>query len=151
MVSQNSARLFTSLFGVSGSGRVLVPINFRLSADEVALHRRALGRVDAARRSRARRADLAGVHAKHRMVLGAESDDELYRFGVEPEPWLAPDEDATATINYTSGTTARPKGVQMTHRNIWVNATTFGWQASVSATATCISTRSRCSIATAGA
>ncbi len=30
IVSQNSARLFTSLFGVSGSGRVLVPINFRL-------------------------------------------------------------------------------------------------------------------------
>ena len=36
IVSQNSARLFTSLFGVSGSGRVLVPINFRLNADEVA-------------------------------------------------------------------------------------------------------------------
>ncbi len=34
-----------------------------------------------------------------------------------------PDENATATINYTSGTTARPKGVQITHRNIWVNAT----------------------------
>ena len=65
------------------------------------------------------------------MVLGAEADEELYRFDVEPEPWRAPDEDATATINYTSGTTARPKGVQMTHRNIWVNATTFGWQASV--------------------
>ena len=40
-------------------------------------------------------------------------------------------ETATATINYTSGTTARPKGVQMTHRNIWINATTFGWQAGV--------------------
>ena len=68
------------------------------------------------------------MQAKHRFVLGADADDELYRFGVEPEPWLAPDEDATATINYTSGTTARPKGVQLTHRNIWVNATTFGWQ-----------------------
>ena len=43
----------------------------------------------------------------------------------------APDEDATATINYTSGTTARPKGVQLTHRNIWINATTFGWQTGV--------------------
>ena len=35
MVSQNSARLLTALFGVSGSGRVLVPINFRLAAEEV--------------------------------------------------------------------------------------------------------------------
>ena len=35
-MSQNSARLLTSFFGVSGCGRVLVPINFRLNADEVA-------------------------------------------------------------------------------------------------------------------
>ncbi len=35
MVSHNSARLLTALFGVSGSGRVLVPINFRLVAAEV--------------------------------------------------------------------------------------------------------------------
>ena len=35
MVSHNSARLLTAFFGVSGSGRVLVPINFRLVAAEV--------------------------------------------------------------------------------------------------------------------
>src|SRR3954447_17615166 len=35
IVSHNSARLLTALFGVSGSGRVLVPINFRLAAEEV--------------------------------------------------------------------------------------------------------------------
>ena len=48
-----------------------------------------------------------------------------------PAPWQA-DENATASINYTSGTTARPKGVQLTHRNIWLNAVTFGWHAGVS-------------------
>src|SRR5439155_9055020 len=32
---------------------------------------------------------------------------------------------------YTSGTTARPKGVQLTHRNCWLNAATFGWHAAV--------------------
>ena len=36
VVSHNSARLLTSFFGVSGYGRVLVPVNFRLRADEVA-------------------------------------------------------------------------------------------------------------------
>jgi acyl-CoA synthetase (AMP-forming)/AMP-acid ligase II len=50
---------------------------------------------------------------------------------VTPVPW-EPDENATATINYTSGTTARPKGVEMTHRNIWLNATVFGWQLGLS-------------------
>src|SRR5207247_8900950 len=48
----------------------------------------------------------------------------------EPANW-EPDEDATASINYTSGTTARPKGVQITHRNAWLNAATFGWHTGV--------------------
>ena len=65
------------------------------------------------------------------MIIGAESDAILMKFGVEPEPW-EPDEGATATINYTSGTTARPKGVQLTHRNVWINASTFGWHMQVS-------------------
>jgi acyl-CoA synthetase (AMP-forming)/AMP-acid ligase II len=129
VVSQNSARLLTSFFGVSGSGRILVPINFRLAPPEVAYIVEHSGarvlivdpELDGA---------LSGVEAEHRFVIGAESDDALYRFGVEPARW-EPDEDATASINYTSGTTARPKGVQLTHRNIWINATTFGWQIGV--------------------
>jgi fatty-acyl-CoA synthase len=73
--------------------------------------------------------ELAGVTAEHRFVLGDDADlfaDE----GVEPRAW-EPDENATACINYTSGTTARPKGVQITHRNIWVNAVTFAMHAAV--------------------
>ncbi|RYY46221.1 MAG: AMP-dependent synthetase, partial [Actinomycetales bacterium] len=35
MVSQNAARLYTSFFGVSGWGRVFVPVNFRLAPAEV--------------------------------------------------------------------------------------------------------------------
>src|SRR5688572_24080198 len=115
IASHNSARLLTSFFGVSGSGRILVPINFRLVAEEVRYIVEHSG-------SRVLLVDpeldeaLAGVACQHRMVIGTESDLELLRFGAEPAPW-APDEDATATINYTSGTTARPKGVQLTHRN----------------------------------
>ena len=129
VVSQNSARLFTSFFGVSGSGRILVPINFRLAPPEVAYIVEHSGarvlivdpELDGA---------LSGIEAEHRFAIGAESDEALYRFGVEPAPWES-DEDATASINYTSGTTARPKGVQLTHRNIWINAATFGWQIGV--------------------
>ena len=36
IVSPNSGRFLTSYFGVSGFGRILVPINFRLTADEIA-------------------------------------------------------------------------------------------------------------------
>src|SRR4051794_30607388 len=35
IVSPNAARFVVSFFGVSGYGRILVPINFRLTADEV--------------------------------------------------------------------------------------------------------------------
>ena len=55
IVSHNSARLLTALFGVSGSGRILVPVNFRLVAEEVRYIVEHSGRPGAARRPRARR------------------------------------------------------------------------------------------------
>jgi len=132
VVSHNSSRLLTSFFGVAGSGRVLVPVNFRLSADEVRY-------IVAHSGARVRAVDpevdeaLAEGTAEHRFVIGDDSD--LYAAapeegGSEPLPWES-DESATACINYTSGTTARPKGVQITHRNIWTNAVTFAMHASV--------------------
>ncbi|NGN63527.1 AMP-binding protein [Streptomyces sp. A7024] len=125
VVSHNSARLLELLFAVPMSGRIAVPVNFRLQPDEVQYVVQQSGasvllvdpELDDA---------LSGVKARHRFVLGEQTETELMRFGVQPRPWSHPDEDATATINYTSGTTARPKGVQLTHRNIWVNGLTFG-------------------------
>ncbi len=129
MVSHNSARLLTALFGVSGSGRILVPINFRLVAEEVKY-------IVAHSGARVLLVDpeldteMADVECEMKWTIGTESDATLMRFDAEPRQWEG-DEDATATINYTSGTTARPKGVQLTHRNVWLNATTFGWHMGV--------------------
>src|SRR5437763_4194710 len=130
VVSPNAARLLELFYAVPSSGRVLVPINFRLKLEEVEYIVEHSGAtvllVDPSLE------ELATVTAKHRFTLGAESDAALLRFDRDPVPWWDADEDATATINYTSGTTARPKGVQITHRNIWTNSVTFGWHAGVS-------------------
>jgi fatty-acyl-CoA synthase len=131
ILSQNAGRLLTSFFGVSGHGRVLVPINFRLSPAEIEY---ILGHSGASMLlvDPELAASVAHLKVDHRIVLGTDTDGEVFPAGAEPKPWADEDEDATATINYTSGTTARPKGVELTHRNLWTNSTIFGWHTGVS-------------------
>jgi acyl-CoA synthetase (AMP-forming)/AMP-acid ligase II len=126
IVSPNAARFLVSLFGVSVFGRILVPVNFRLNAEEIRYIVEHSGasvllvdpELDAL---------LRQIPVKHRVVLGAATDPQFF-LRQEARPRLrVSDENATVSINYTSGTTARPKGVQLTHRNFWLNAVTFGW------------------------
>jgi acyl-CoA synthetase (AMP-forming)/AMP-acid ligase II len=133
IVGPNSGRFLTSYFGVSAYGRILVPINFRLTAAEISyvvqhsgasvlLYDPELTDV------------VADIKVEHRFALDGVDDAALFTAaadGAQPMAWEA-DEDATCSINYTSGTTARPKGVQLTQRNCWLNAVTFGWHTGVS-------------------
>jgi fatty-acyl-CoA synthase len=131
IISPNAARFLVSLFGVSAFGRVLVPVNFRLNAEEIRYILEHSGATVALIDPEL--ADsVQHLAIKHRLVLGAATDAEMFgRRSATPRGRVT-DENAGVSINYTSGTTARPKGVQLTHRNCWLNAVTFGWHLGLS-------------------
>lgn len=55
-------------------------------------------------------------------LAGITYDELLERGNDDPLPWQVEDELATIAINYTSGTTGKPKGVMYTHRGAYLNA-----------------------------
>jgi fatty-acyl-CoA synthase len=133
IVSPNSGRFMASYFGVSGYGRILVPINFRLTHEEIAYVVEHSG-ASVLLYDPDLTDEVATIKVGHKFRLDGDDDAALFapaREGATPQGWTA-DEDATCSVNYTSGTTARPKGVQLTHRNCWLNATAFGWHTGVS-------------------
>jgi len=116
-------------FGVPAAGGVLVAINTRLSSQEIdyILHHSGATFlfVDAELEPLVVPLDLAGIKVV-RIDDTATPDDpyEQYLAAGTPklvESWLE-DEEELLSINYTSGTTGRPKGVMYTYRGAYLNA-----------------------------
>jgi len=130
-IAPNTHEQLESFYAVPQIGAVLVPINFRLTAEDfvyisnhsgakaLCVHPDYVAAVDGVRDQ------LRTV--EHFVVLGSgarpgwrDYETEVAKAGAMfKRPEIA--ETDLLTINYTSGTTAKPKGVMITHRNAWAN------------------------------
>ncbi len=134
-IAPNTHAQLESFYAVPQLGAVLVPLNFRLVGDDfrymiqhsgakvVCVAADYLAAIDSIR------ADLKSV--AHFVALDATADQRGSSHWLDYEALLADapagftrpviGENDLLTINYTSGTTSRPKGVMITHRNAWMN------------------------------
>jgi fatty-acyl-CoA synthase len=125
----NSPAMLEAHFGVPAAGGILVAVNNRLSSAEVGYILRHSGAryllLDTTLAPVTEPLDLAGVTVIRCDDTGVPPDPyEEFLAGASPArpaSWLEHEEE-TISINYTSGTTGRPKGVQYTYRGAYLNA-----------------------------
>ena len=125
----NSPAMLEAHFGVPAAGGILVTVNTRLSRDEIAYILEHSGSrvllLDAEFGGLVDGIDLGGVHVIRVDDTGMTDDPyEQLLAGASPHRPVSrlEDEEETISVNYTSGTTGRPKGVQFTYRGAYLNA-----------------------------
>ena len=133
----NVPQFLFAYFGILKAGLVMVPLNPLLVAPEVAYH---LHNSDAqllitfetfAAEALKAATQIAGLSTYVVSITGAtppegtKSFDDLYA-AADTRDTVAMSPDDTAVILYTSGTTGKPKGAELTHFQLYMNCTIAG-------------------------
>ncbi len=137
ILDYNTYRYMEIYFGMAASGRVLLPLNIRLSAEEYAY---ILANAEAEAivfhadfKPLMEKVRESVTNIRHYYIAEGEADadwitgtyeDLISNASSEPVTDEPEDENAVLNLYYTSGTTGNPKGVMLTHRNIYANALT---------------------------
>ena len=129
-ISPNTHENLESFYGVPQIGAILVPINFRLTPNEiqyilnhsgakvVCAHSDYLETIETVRGDCPAVEHFIALEGDHPRWTSYESLLEAESSEFQP---VEISESDLLTINYTSGTTSRPKGVMITHRNAYMN------------------------------
>src|SRR6266704_1208046 len=130
-IAPNTHAQLESFYAVPQVGAVLVPINYRLTPDDfaylinhsgariVCAHSDYLAAIDNLRSQLPQVEQFITLEGSHRGWFEYEM-----LLSKAPSQFGRPEinENDLLTINYTSGTTSRPKGVMITHRNAYMNS-----------------------------
>jgi acyl-CoA synthetase (AMP-forming)/AMP-acid ligase II len=135
ILSQNCHRVLEAFFGTPLLGSILMPLNFRLVPDDfdyILNHGGAKVLVVEEGLTHLIDPIRDKLETVEHFVVASDSNKSeenwldyeslLSEASVEPPPGVEIDENETSALLYTSGTTGRPKGVMLTHRNLYINA-----------------------------
>ncbi|HXM18736.1 MAG TPA: acyl--CoA ligase family protein [Candidatus Tumulicola sp.] len=135
VLAPNSDEVLEAHFGVPQVGAILVAINIRLSADEITYILQHSGAkaiiihpdfadllAHGIKDTKIENLIWTGAPPSDPGLKGPTYEEFIQRGSPEPFNLGIDDEEQPISINYTSGTTGRPKGVLYTHRGAYLNA-----------------------------
>lgn len=135
ILSPNSHFFLESFYAASLIGAILVPLNYRLAPEDhqyiinhagvtaILVDHEYVGVIDAIReRLPTVEHWIVAAYEPEKYPGWTDWDTLISDASAVAPPSPDRDENDIVSINYTSGTTARPKGVMLTHRNCYINA-----------------------------